>query len=167
VRALARVQFGGGDIPIDDYKKIEPAMTTATDSLKRAADAATQANQLFMMARARQLLAQIDMLGLAASPDRYKTLEKAIAFRFGNGTPNYEQLLHDNLSPGQVTAAAIVAADTNAAPAVIEQDATSSGRSIVDVADARGMSAEALEIMLGLVYLDYADDPDKEARGRT
>jgi Zn-dependent protease with chaperone function len=166
VRALARVQFGA-DIPVNDYKKLEPAMTAAGDSLKRAADAATRANQQYMMARARQLMAQIDMLGLAASPDRYKTLEKAIAFRFGTGTPGYEQLLHDNLSPGQITAAAIVAADTNVTPAVIEQDAAASRRSIVDVADARGMSAEALEIMLGLVYLDYADDPDKEARGRT
>jgi hypothetical protein len=167
VRALARVQFGGGDIPIDDYKKLEPAMTGATDSLKRAADAASQANQLYMMARARQLMAQIDMLGLASSPDRYATLQKAIAFRCGNHLPTYEELLHENLSPGQVTAAAIVAADTNVTPEAIEQDAASAKRSIVDVANVRGMSAEALEIMLGLVYLDYADDPDKEARGRT
>jgi hypothetical protein len=80
--------------------------------------------------------------------------------------PAYGQLLHDDLSPGEVTAAAIVAADTNATPAALEQDALANHRSIVDVANARGMSAEALEIMLGLVYLDYTDDPDKEARGR-
>jgi Zn-dependent protease with chaperone function len=166
VRALARVQFGG-DIPIDDYKKIEPAMSRAAGTLKGAADAAAQANQLYMMARARQLIAQIDMLGLASSPDRYKTLEKAIDVRFAGSAPTYDELLHENLSPGQVTAATIVAADTNVAPAVIEQDAATSHRSIVDVANARGMNAEALEIMLGLVYLDYADDPDKEARGRT
>jgi hypothetical protein len=29
------------------------------------------------------------------------------------------------------------------------------------------MYAQSLEIFLGLVYLSYADDPDKEARGRT
>jgi len=167
VRALARVQFGSGDVPLDDYKKIEPAMSRAADSLKRSADAAAQANQLFMMARARQLEAQIDMLGLASSPDRYKTLQKAIDVRFAGGAPSYDELLHENLSPGQVTAAAIVAADSNVAPAVIEQDAAASHRSIVDVANARGMNAEALEIMLGLIYLDYTDDPDKETRGRT
>jgi len=87
--------------------------------------------------------------------------------RFAGGAPSYDELLHENLSPGQVTAAAIVAADSNVAPAVIEQDAAASHRSIVDVANARGMNAEALEIMLGLIYLDYTDDPDKEARGRT
>jgi Zn-dependent protease with chaperone function len=166
VRALARVQFGGGDIPIDDYKKsIAPAMNVATDSLNRAATAASQANQIYNLARARQLMAQIDLLGLASSPDRYRTLVKALDYRFGNDVPSYDGLLHDDLSPAQVAAAAIVAADTNVAPAVIEQDAATSHRSIVDVANSRGMSGEALEIMLGLIYLDYTDDPDKEARG--
>jgi len=167
VRELTRVQFGAGDIPMSDYKSIEPAMTAATDSLNRAAVAATQANQVFNMARARQLMAQIDMLGLASSPDRYNTLKRAIDVRFANDAPGYDQLLHDNISPGEVTAAAIVGADTNVSPAVIEQDANATHGSIVDVANTRGMSAEALEIMLGLVYLDYTDDPDKEARGRT
>jgi hypothetical protein len=167
VRALARVQFGGGDIPMENYKTIEPAMTAATDSLNRAAAAATSANQLYMMARARQLMAQIDMLGLAASPDRYNTLRRAIDVRFANDAPGYAQLLHENLSPAEVTAAAIVAADTNVSPAAIEQDAATNHRSVVDVANTRGMNAEALEIMLGLVYLDYTDDPDKEARGRS
>jgi hypothetical protein len=165
VRALTRVQFGGGDIPMDDFKRLQPAMTAATDSLNRAAAGAAQANQYYMMARARQLIAQIDMLGLASAPDRYKTLAKAIDTRLGTEAPSYEELLHANLSPGEVTAAAIVAADTNATPAAIEQDASTGHRSIVDVANARGMSAEALEIMLGLIYLDYTDDPDKEARG--
>lgn len=169
VRALARVQFGGaagGDIPLADYTAIEPAMSAATNSLNRAAAAATHANQLFMMARSRQLMAQIDMLGLASSPDRYDTLKRAIDVRFANDAPGYERLLHENLSPGEVTAAAIVAADTNVSPAVIAQEAAASRRSVVDVANTRGMNAEALEIMLGLVYLDYTDDPDKEARGR-
>ena len=34
-----------------------------------------------------------------------------------------------------------------------------------EVANARGMHAKALEIFLGLVYLDYTDDPEKEAHG--
>jgi predicted Zn-dependent protease len=165
VRALARVQFGGGDIPMDDYKRIEPLMTSATDSLARAATAATAANQTYNMARSRQLMAQIDMLGLASSPDRYKTLQRALDVRFANDAPDYAALLHDNLSPAEVAAAAIVAADTNVAPSAITGEAATEHHSIVDVANSRGMSAQALEIMLGLVYLDYTDDPDKEARG--
>jgi hypothetical protein len=34
---------------------------------------------------------------------------------------------------------------------------------VIDVANARGMHSEALEIFLGLVYLDYTDDPVQEA----
>ena len=167
VRALARVQFGGGDIPLADYKNLEPAMNAATASLNAASAAAVQANELYQLARARQLVAQIDMLGLASSPDRYATLKRALDVRFANETPDYDTLLRENLSPGEAAAAAIVGADTNVTPEVIEQAAKSAHRSIVDVANTRGMSGEALEIMLGLVYLDYTDDPDKEARGRT
>jgi hypothetical protein len=45
------------------------------------------------------------------------------------------------------------------------QEAKSSNRRLVDVANARGMHAESLEIFLGLIYLDYTDDPEKEAHG--
>jgi hypothetical protein len=166
VRALTRVQFAGGDIPADDFHRtIEPAMTAANASLTRAAAVAAQAKQRYMMARSRELVAQIDLLGLASSPDRYTTLKRALDVRFGSTSATYDELLRDDRSPGEVAAAAVVGADTNAAPAVIEADAAAALHSIVDVANTRGMSAEALEIMLGLIYLDYTDDPDKEARG--
>jgi hypothetical protein len=168
VRELMRVQFDmTGDISASDYKHLEPLMAKAADSIDRSAVASSQANQLYMMARSRQLIARIDALGLASSPDRYATLQKALDLRFANETPTYDELLHQNLTPGQVAAAAAVAADTNVAPAVIEEEAASTHRSVVDVANERGMPGEALEIMLGLTYMDYADDPEKEARGRT
>jgi hypothetical protein len=164
VKELTHVQFDMSyDISALDYKNLEPLMTAAASSIDRAAVAASQANQLFMMARSRQLMAQIDELGLAASPERYATLQKALDLRFGNATPSYDDLLHQDLTPAQVAAASVVAADTNVSPAVIEQEALTTHRSIVDVANERGMSGEALEIMLGLVYMDYMDDPDKEA----
>ena len=71
----------------------------------------------------------------------------------------------DNLAPGEVAAASIVAADTNTTPEAIVAEAKSTNRRIVDVANARGMRSESLEIFLGLVYLDYVDDPVKEAAG--
>lgn len=165
VRELVHVQFDmTGDISATDYKNLEPLMTKAADSINRSAVASSQANQLYMMARCRQLVARIDALGLASSPDRYATLQRALDLRFANATPSYAELLHQNLSPGQVAAASVIAADTNVAPAVIEQEALTTHRSVVDVANERGMPGQALEIMLGLVYMDYADDPDKEAR---
>ena len=168
VRDLVRVQFDmTGDISMMDYKNLEPAMTAAADSLNRSAVASSQASQLYMMARSRQLMTRIDELGVSSSADRYETLRSALTTRFANDTPTYDELLHANLTPGQVAAASVVAADTNVSPAVIEQEAQTTHRSVVDVANERGMHAEALEIMLGLVWMDYVDDPDKEARGKT
>jgi predicted Zn-dependent protease len=168
VRELMRVQFDmSGDVSAMDYKNLEPLMTTAANSLARSAVASSQANQLYMMARSRQLMTRIDTLGLSSSADRYATLQSALNVRFANDTPSYDELLHQNFTPGQVAAACAVAADTNVSPAVIEQEAQTTNRSVVDVANERGMHAETLEIMLGLVYMDYTDDPDKEARGKT
>ncbi|HWT04203.1 MAG TPA: M48 family metalloprotease, partial [Xanthomonadales bacterium] len=158
---------GSGDIVLADYHRIEPYMTKAVDSLNKAAVGATQASQLFNMARSRQLITRIDMLGLQESPDRYATFQKALDVRFHNKGVDYDQLVRQDLTPGDVAAAAIVGADTNAAPQAVLAEAKASGKSIVDLANARGMYSQALEIFLGLVYLDYTDDPDKEARGRT
>ncbi len=158
---------GSGDIVLADYHRIEPFMTKAVDSLNKAAVGATQASQLFNMARSRQLVTRIDMLGLNESPDRYATFQKALEVRFHTKGVDFDQLARQDLSPGDVAAAAIVGADTNAAPQAVLAEAKASGKSIVDLANARGMFSQSLEIFLGLVYLDYTDDPEKEARGRT
>jgi predicted Zn-dependent protease len=156
-----------GDIILADYHRIEPYMTKAVDSLNKAAVGATQASQLYNMARSRQLITRIDMLGLQESPDRYATFQKALDVRFHTKGVDYDQLLRQDLTPGDVAAAAIVGADTNAAPQGVLAEAKASGKSIVDLANARGMYSQSLEIFLGLIYLDYVDDPEKEARGRT
>jgi Peptidase family M48 len=168
VNELRHVGFDiSGDITPSDYRRIEPLMTKAVDSLNKAAVGATQASQLFNMARARQLQTRIDMLGLQESPDRYATFQHALDVRFHTKGLDYTDLARQDVSPGQVAAAVIVGADTNAAAPAILAEAKAGGKSVVDVANARGMYAQSLEIFLGLLYLDYMDDPDKEARGRT
>jgi predicted Zn-dependent protease len=168
VRQLQHAQMDSrGDISMGDYNFITPSMNKAVDSLNRAAVAASQSAQLFDMVRARQLIARVDLLGLASGPDRYATLQHAIDVRFHNATIDYATMLHDDLSPGQVLAASIVAADTNATPEVVVAEAQATHRPIVDLANDRNMSAFSLEVFLGLVYLDYTDDPDKEQRGLT
>jgi hypothetical protein len=69
------------------------------------------------------------------------------------------------LSPGEVAVASIVAADTNTTPLAVVEESKATSRQLVDIANDRGMHAEALEIFLGLIYLDYTDDPLKESRG--
>jgi len=166
LRTLSRVQYDiSGEISIGDYTMLLPIMQKATDSLNKAAVAASQSSQLFNMARARQLQAHITLLGVQGSSDRYATMQRALNTRFHNDGLAFDEMLKGDLAPGDVAAATIVAADTNTTPAAIVQEAKATNKSIVDVANARGMHAEALEIFLGLIYLNYTDDPDKEARG--
>jgi predicted Zn-dependent protease len=168
VRELQHVTLDGtGDIQISDYKRIEPLMTKAVDSLNKAAVGGAQASQLYNMARARQLEVRIDMLGVQQSPDRYATFQHALDVRFHTKGVDYNQLARQDLTPGEVAAAVVVGADTNAAPQAVIAEAKATGRSVIDLANSRGMYAQSLEIFLGLIYLAYADDPDKEALGRT
>ncbi len=163
---LARVnQDFNGDISTGDYNSLVPIMKKANDGLSSAAIASSQAEQLFNMARARQIQTRITLLGVGYPQDRYKTLRYALDQRVKNDGVDYETMERDGLTPGEVAAASIVAADTNTTPAAVIEQARSTNRTIVDVANARGMNATSLQIFLGLVYLDYTDDPVKEAHG--
>lgn len=168
VRELQHSQLdASGDLSLSDYHRLEPYMTAAVNSLNKAAVGAAQASQLYNMARARQLVTRIDMLGVQESPDRWATFQHALDVRFHTKGVDYDQLIRQNLTPGQVAAAVIVGADTNAAAPAVIAEAKASGKPIIDLANARGMYAQSLEVFLGLIYLDYTDDPDKEALGRT
>ena len=78
-----------------------------------------------------------------------------------DGVP-YEEMLHDGLTPGDVTVATILAADIKSDPTEILDEAVRTKKSPVDVANEHGMHAWPLEIFTGLIYLDYTDDPAKE-----
>jgi len=151
------------DINQFDYQALVPYMQKAQESLGQAAVSASQADQLYNMARSRQLSARITLLGLGTSPQRYDTLQKAINVRWNVDDLSYLDMLHDNVTPGELTAASIVAADTKTTPQAIIREAHETHRSIVDVANSHGMHAIALEIFLGLIYLDYTDSPENEA----
>ncbi|MDQ2908819.1 MAG: M48 family metalloprotease [Candidatus Eremiobacteraeota bacterium] len=152
-----------GDISVMDYDALIPLMKKAGDGLSKAAIAGSQAEQLVNMARARQLETRITMLGVGSPRDRYATLRYALQQRVQNDGVDYTTMQHDDLTAGEVAAASVVAADTNTTPSTIIDEAKSSGRTIVDVANERGMRTQSLEIFLGLIYLDYTDDPVQEA----
>ncbi len=168
VQRLSRSQLDfAGDISLSDYNALVPLMQKASDGLNKAAVGASQAEQILNLARSRQLQTRITMTGVGYPEDRYGTLQAALQARVKNPGLDFQSMLRDDLTPGEVAAAAIVAADTNTTPQAIVVEAVTSHRRIVDVANARGMRAQALEIFLGLIYLDYTDDPLKEARATT
>jgi len=163
IKQLSRTSLDfGGDMTIGDYQALVPLMTAASNSLGKAAVAGSEASQLYNMARSRQLQTRITMLGVGFPQDRYATLQYALQQRVHDDGLDYRAMTRDDLTPGEVAAAAIIAADTNTTTEAVVQQSSTSSKSIVDVANARGMNAEALEIFLGLVYLDYTDDPAKE-----
>lgn len=166
LKQLNRVQLDYfGDLNQNDYNLLVPLMKKANDSLNAAAVAASQAGQLYNMARSRQLQTRITMLGVGTSPQRYATLRKALQVRLGSAGIDYSAMLHQGLTPGDVAAATIIGADTNSSAGAVLQEAASARRPVVDIGNSRGIHAEALEIFLGLVYLDYTDDPQKEVHG--
>jgi Zn-dependent protease with chaperone function len=166
ITRLGRSQLAfNGDLSLSDYNALLPTMQKASSALGNAAIAGSQAEQLYNLARSRQIQTRITMLGVGYPADRYATLQYALTLRVKNDGVDYATMERDGLTPGEVAAASIVAADTNATPQSIIEESVSTKRDIIDVANARGMSARALEIFLGLVYLDYTDDPVKEARG--
>jgi predicted Zn-dependent protease len=152
-----------GDLDQCDYTSLLPYMQKATASLGAAAISASQANQLYNLARSRQLSARITLLGVGSSPQRYDTLQKAINVRWNVDDIDYIGMLHDNVTPGELTAASIVAADFKTTPQAIIREAHETHRTVIDLANAKGMHALALEVFMGLIYLDYTDDPVKEA----
>lgn len=153
-----------GDVTQAEYETLTPMMKKCVDEFNAAGTAASQGAQLFNFARSRQLSTRITLLGLGTSPQLYSTLEYALQQRFGSSGVSYRTMLRDGLTPGDVTAATIVAADIKSTPESVIAEAKSSGQTIIDVANAHKMHAWPLEIFMGLVYLDYTDDPIKELR---
>ena len=60
------------------------------------------------------------------SPELYATLQYALQQRFGMNGIDYRTMLHDGLTPGDVTAATIVAADIKSTPESVIAEAKSS-----------------------------------------
>jgi beta-barrel assembly-enhancing protease len=165
LKQLDQVRMGyNGDINTESYASIEPVMKKTVAQFDAAAGEASQASQLYNMARTRQISTRIALLGLGTSPQRYSALQYALQQRFGSTGLDYRTMLRDGLTPGDVTVATIVAADIKSTPEAIVAEARSSKQTVVDVANTHGMHAWPLEIFTGLVYLDFTDDPFKELR---
>lgn len=153
-----------GDISLSEYDDLLPMMKKSVDDFNTAATEASEGAQLFNLARSRQLSTRITLLGLGTSPELYSTLQYALQQRFGSNGVSYRTMLRDGLTPGEVAAATIIAADIKSTPEDVIQQAKDSGKTVIDVANDHKMHAWPLEIFMGLVYLDYTDDPLKELR---
>ncbi len=162
LRALDRSEVFSGDLAESDYNGLQPHMAQTMQDFNGAAILASQAAQLYNMARACQLSVRITLLGLGDSPQRYATLQYALQQRFGSDGVDYHTMVRDGITPGDVTAATILAADIQSTPQAIIDESLRTKTPLVDLANEHGMHAWPLEIFMNLVYLDYTDDPVKE-----
>ncbi|MDQ2866440.1 MAG: M48 family metalloprotease [Candidatus Eremiobacteraeota bacterium] len=165
--AQAPINFQRTDISEGSYTQMLPIIQRATTGFNEAATEASQAAQLYNMARVRQISTRITLLAVGTSPARYDTLRYALNHRFQSDGIDYRTMLHDNITPGDVTVATILAADIKSTPEAIVSEMMKTKKSPVDLADEHGMHAWPLEILTGLIYLDYTDDPHKEMTAAT
>jgi hypothetical protein len=166
--SISRLRIeAGSDMTRSDYDTLLPLISRARSSLEKAAAGGARAWQVYNLARSRQVQTRISMLGLGFSKERYATLQYALQQRVKSSGLGYDTMIRENLTPGEVVAATTIAADTGVSPQDIVNEAKRTGRRIIDVADAHGMSAYSLEIFMGLIYLDYTDDPELEAHQST
>ncbi|MBV8531292.1 MAG: M48 family metalloprotease, partial [Candidatus Eremiobacteraeota bacterium] len=76
LKQLDHVQLSfNGDVSEGAYAELQPAMEKSVAELNNAASVASQAAQLYNMARTRQLSTRITLLGVGTSPQRYATLQ--------------------------------------------------------------------------------------------
>lgn len=163
--------FGGNvDLTTASYNDLVPTMSRVMDEFNEAATSASQADQLYNMSRARQLSVRITLLGVGNTSQRYATLQYALQQRFGlDGIP-FRAMLHAGVTPGEVAAATILSADCDDGltcpddhtPQAILDESVRTKTPVIDLANAYGMHAWPMEIFMGLMYLDYTDDPTKE-----
>lgn len=166
MRTLEEEYPGYGGVGAQQLGSLEPGMRKALTAFNAAATTASQAAQLYNMARARALSVRITLLGLSDSPQRYSTLQYALRQRFGMDGIDYATMLHDGVTPGDVTAATILAADTHNTPGAIVDESLRTNTPVVDLANEHGMHAWPLEIFMRLVYLDYTDNPATEMKSQ-
>jgi Zn-dependent protease with chaperone function len=170
LRSLDESYMSFGDLAVPDYNGLVPMMSRVMNEFDAAATSASQADQLYNMARARQLSVRITLLGVGDSSQRYATLQYALQQRFGLDGIAYRAMLHAGATPGEVVSATILAADCDDGlscpddhtPQAIIDTSARTKTPVIDLADEYGMHAWPMEIFMGLMYLDYTDDPTKE-----
>lgn len=150
----------GGDISPRDAQDLKPLATAAQTQLDAAARAAEDAQTMFYAAQARQVQARITLLGLGYPQGRYDTLIHVIHRRLGVDPPTYDEALRLDITPGDVAAASWLAAEEKVPVSTVINEQRSVGKSYVDMALARHLSMESMEVILGMEWEGYAEKPD-------
>src|SRR5271165_50429 len=159
---LDTIDTTSGDIKPADMPRVQAALAKAQASWDQVEAMALQADDEVYAAQSRWLSAHITMLDLTSTSDRYGDFRKAMAYRFpGVNTPDYSAVMRSGLTPGDISCLAWLSFETKQPVDQLVSQAQDSGESCEDMALARGLLTESMEIAQGLMYQDYIDRPHK------
>ncbi|MDQ2817363.1 MAG: M48 family metallopeptidase [Candidatus Eremiobacteraeota bacterium] len=150
----------GGDLSPRAAQDLKPLAVAAINQLDVAAAAAEEAQSLYFTAQSRQLVSRITLLGLGYSAGRYDALTRSIRARVGVEAPTYETALRLGMSPGDVGAACWLAAEEKVPVSTVINEQRATGKAYVDMALAKHLSQESLEVVMGLWWEGFAEKPE-------
>jgi predicted Zn-dependent protease len=130
---------------------LEPALASSRD-----------AEEAYDRARAEILVDHIALLGVDASPVSELAFRHAVQLRCGVAPPSQQLVAKERLTAGEVAAATILAAEKRVSADEIVLRARARNEALITSAPAARGDALALEIFLGLIYLDYTDELPKQ-----
>lgn len=137
-----------------------PNPQAAIAAWDRALDAAQRASNMMYAAQTAGLSAEITMLDVFSSPERYTAFRQALMVRFpGETPPQYAQALHSGVTTGDLACASWLAFDTKRPLSQVLSDLAASGQGCEQAALSQHLLGESMEIAEGLVYEDYVDAP--------
>ncbi|MDQ2818620.1 MAG: M48 family metallopeptidase [Candidatus Eremiobacteraeota bacterium] len=162
LNVLNSIDTTSGDIAAAQMPKVLESRNRAQTAWDAAAAMALQASDEMYAAQTQNLAAQITLLDLMSSPERYDAYRQAIAYRFpGVQAPPYQTAARLGLAPGEIGCAAWLAFETKQRSSDVIAGLRSSGGLCTDVALERHLYGESMEIAEGLLYQDYIDKPQK------
>ncbi len=151
-----------GDISDKDMPKIQAALDSATTAWDAALATAQHASTLAYGGQTTTLSANITLLDLYSSSERYDWYRKAIAYRLaGVSLPDYKTVVASGVLPGELGCDAWISYETKQSVSQLLALERENGSSCADVAIGQNLYGESMEIAEGLLYEDYIEVPEK------
>ena len=151
----------GDDLDLKSNARLRSVAGLTKTMLDEALETGNAAADAYNRARALGLENRITLLGVDATPAAGEYFRRAVARRCGIAPPSQALIAADHLTPGEVAAATILAAEKQRRADEVVSEATERREPIVTPQNTTHSDALALEIFLGLIYLDYTDELPK------
>jgi Zn-dependent protease with chaperone function len=165
---LDQIDTTSGDIKDADMPRVRAAMDKAQSAWDEIKAAALQADDEVYAAQSRWLSAHISLLDLTSSPQRYADYQRAMTFRFpGVVTPDYAAAQRSAIPAGEIGCLAWLSYETKQPVDQLLGQEQASGEACEDMALAKGLLTESMEIGVGLLYDDYIDKPHTPKQATT